>query len=231
MTPALRASLLLVIGAAAASSPDVVELPALRLAIGSEGQPDERPVHEVSLPAFAIDRQEVRLSAFKAVLPGGAGAGPDHPVVGVTWDEADTYCRAKGGRLPSEEEWERACKGTSGGPYPWGAGDDRPAAWWIEEKYGKYGLLPGITTQVRGDPSTFSPEGVEDLAGSVWEWTSSRYHREGYAHPELAEDSPWRVIRGGSYANLPSYATCTHREPARPDEPRLTLGFRCVYSR
>lgn len=216
---------------AGAWAPDVVELPATRFVRGSARQPDEGPERELSLPAFAIDRREVRLGDYRALYPGGVGLGPDHPVVGVTWAEADAWCRARGGRLPTEEEWERACKASSGGPYPWGEGQDRPALWWEESQYGKYGLLPGIVTQPRGDPSTFSPEGVEELAGSVWEWTSSRYHRESYRDPALAEQSPWRVIRGGSYANLPSYATCTHREPARPDEPRLTLGFRCVYSR
>lgn len=217
--------------AAAPAAPDVVELPAVAFSMGSETQPDESPVHTVSLPAFAIDRREVRLVEYQSFASGGTGAGPDHPVVGVTWAEAEAFCEARGGRLPTEEEWERACKASSGGPYPWGQGQDRPAAWWEESQYGKYGLLPGIMTRPRGDPSTSSPEGVEELAGSVWEWTSTGYHRDGYARPELARGSPWKVIRGGSYANLPSYATCTHREPARPDEPRLTLGFRCVYPR
>lgn len=218
--------------ALAAPAPlDVVELPATTFTLGSERQPDEGPPRALSLPAFAIDRREVRLGDYRALAPGGVGLGLDHPVVGVTWAEADAHCRARGGRLPTEEEWERACKANSGGPYPWGEDPRRPALWWEESAYGKNGTLPGIVTLPRTDPSTFTPEGVEELAGSVWEWTSSRYHRDSYARPELAEQSPWRVIRGGSYANLPSYATCTHREPARPDEPRLTLGFRCVYPR
>lgn len=210
-----------------AAAPDTVLLPQVTFTMGSDAQPDERPPHAVTVAALRMDRREVRLSAYAALASDGRGAGPDHPVVQVTWDDADRYCRAQGGRLPTEEEWERACKASSGGPYPWGAGTDRPAAWWEEERYGKYGLLPGIATQTRGDPSTFTPEGIEDLAGSVWEWTSSVYRRDTYQNP--GGTSPWRTIRGGSYANLPSYATCTHREPARPDEARLTLGFRCVY--
>lgn len=228
-----RVPLLLLLAGPALGTParDVVELPATRFSMGSPRQPDEGPIHEVAVGAFAIDRREVRLGDYRAFAPGGVGLGLDHPVVGVSWEEADAYCRAQGGRLPSEEEWERACRASSGGPYPWGEGLDRPALWWEESSYGKYGTLPGIVTLPRTDPKTFSPEGVEELAGSVWEWTSSRYHRDSYRDPALAASSPWRVIRGGSYANLPSYATCTHREPARPDEPRLTLGFRCVYSR
>lgn len=212
-----------------AAARDVVHLPARTVTIGSEVAPDEQPAHTVSLPAFDIDRREVRLEAFHHVSSGGTGAGPDHPVVGVSFEQASAYCAAQGGRLPTEEEWERACKSTTGGPYAWGEGASEHAAWWEEERYGKYGLLPGITTTPRSDPSTHTPEGVEDLTGSVWEWTSSRYHRDSYRDPGAAAASPWRVIRGGSFANLPSYATCSHREPARPDEPRLTLGFRCVY--
>lgn len=224
--------LLLLGGVALAAEPaSVVELAAGTFSIGGGEQPDEQPVREVRLGAFAIDRREVRLGEYRASASGGVGLGPEHPVVGVSYAEAEAWCRARGGRLPTEEEWERACKAGSGGPYPWGKGKDRPAVWWDEARYGKHGLLPGLATLPRTDPSTWTPEGVEELAGSVWEWTSSRYHREGYARPEAAAQSPWRVIRGGSYANLPSYATCTHREPARPEEPRLTLGFRCVYPR
>lgn len=222
--------LLLTALASAQPPADAVVLPATDFTMGSPRQPDEQPEHPVTVPAFAMDRREVRLGDYRAFAPGGTGAGPDHPVVGVRYEEAARYCAAKGGRLPSEEEWERACKASSGGPYPWGEGTDRPAVWWEEERYGKYGLLPGLATRAEPDPTTLSPEGVAELAGSVWEWTATPYDRDAYQHPgEPAPDSPWVVIRGGSYANLPSYATCTHREPARPDEPRLTLGFRCVY--
>lgn len=219
----------LLLAARAAGSADVVRLRALTFTMGGDAQPDERPAHRVSLPAFSIDRREVRLGDFNVYAQGGTGAGLDHPVVNVSWEAASGYCAAHGGRLPTEEEWERACRSTRGGTYPWGEGANPHAVWWEEERYGKYGLLPGITTVAQGDPSTRSAEGVEDLSGSVWEWTSSGYHRDSYKDPSLAANSPWKVIRGGSYANLPSYATCSHREPARPDEPRLTLGFRCVY--
>ena len=229
----LLGALVLAAGAAPPSpaprAEGVVRLPALTVQMGSARQPDEQPVHAVSLPAFSIDRREVRLAEYSAFDPGGTGAGPDHPVVYVSFSQASAYCAHRGGRLPTEEEWERACKSTRGGTYPWGEGPNPAAVWWEEEKWGKYGLLPGITTVAEPDPSTATPEGVYELAGSVWEWTTSGYHRDSYADPSKAQNSPWKVVRGGSYANLPSYATCTHREPARPDEPRLTLGFRCVY--
>ncbi len=230
--PALVALALIAVLAAAraeGTAGGVVQLAARTFTMGGETAPDEQPTHAVSLPAFAIDQREVRLDEFNRFASGGTGAGLDHPVVNVSWEDANAYCASRGGRLPTEEEWERACKSTTGGPYAWGEGTSAHAIWWEEERYGKYGLLPGITTLPSTDPSTWTPEGVADLTGSVWEWTSSRYHRDSYKDPRLAEQSPWRVIRGGSFANLPSYATCSHREPARPDEPRLTLGFRCVY--
>lgn len=231
MTPLAAACWILWSWAAGSGPPtDVVWLPAVTYPMGSERQPDERPIHPVTVPAFGLDRREVRLAEYRAFAPGGYGAGPNHPVVGVTYAEAEAYCQARGARLPSEEEWERACAASSGGPYPWGAGADRPAVWWIESQWGKHGLLPGITTTETADPSTASPEGVLELAGSVWEWTSSAYHRDSYTDPSLARGSPWKALRGGSYANLPSYATCSHREPARPETSRLTVGFRCAWS-
>lgn len=218
--------LLSTLRAGAPPPPDTVLLPAGTFTLGSTRQPDEQPLREVTLPALRIDRTEVRLETWRALAMGGHGLGPNHPVVGVTWAEADAFCRARGGRLPTEAEWERACRGGSGGPYPWGEGADRPAVWWDEVKLGKYGHLRGISTVEQPDPSTATPEGVLELAGSVWEWTSSDYQRNPSA---TTSASPWKVLRGGSYANLPSYGTCTHREPARPDAARLTVGFRCVY--
>jgi iron(II)-dependent oxidoreductase len=207
---------------------DVVLLPAVEFQMGSTREPDEQPVHRVSVSAFRVDRREVRLDEFRRVMgEAGAARAANHPAVQVSYADAVTYCESQGGRLPTEQEWERACH-TDARIYPWGDEQDRPAAWWNESVYGKYGFLPGIMTQESSDPSTYSAEGVEDLAGSVWEWTSSSYHRDSYAGADVSE-SPWKVIRGGSYANLPSYATCTHREPARPEAVRMTLGFRCVY--
>ncbi|MFH1464024.1 MAG: SUMF1/EgtB/PvdO family nonheme iron enzyme [Pseudomonadota bacterium] len=205
-------------------------------------------VEPASGAPFGIDRAEVDLAAFErfaasgyqqpelwsaegrawlASHPGGAGPavrasgrGVEHPVVAVTWYEAEAFCRWRGGRLPSGAEWRRAACGEGGGPYPWGAGEPEGIAWFDE---GKYGMVERVATA----PATVQAEalrsrdGLLHAAGNVWEWTTEAWPG--------APDGPWKVLRGGSYANLPSYCSCGHEEPARPDEPRLTAGFRCAY--
>lgn len=237
---------------------DPVDVPAGSFRMGGGRAPDEATAREVALPAYRIDRTEVTIAAFEAFVaaggyaedrwwhpdagpwreahPEGAGAAaraagraPDHPVVAVTWWEADAYCRSTGGRLPTEAEWERAACGrdAAGAPtrYPWGDGEDFHAAWYKE---GKFATLAGVRTEPAAvqDPALASPVGLLHAAGNVWEWTADAYDARG----EAASSSPWRTLRGGSFANLPSYCTCTHREPAAPDDVRLTIGFRCAAS-
>ena len=90
--------------------------------------------------------------------------GPDQPVVGVSWYEADAFARSLGMRLPTEAEWERAARGDDGRIYPWG--DE-----WVPEyavhRGGKRHTLP-----VGSIPENRSPHGLLDCAGNVWEWCS-----------------------------------------------------------
>lgn len=239
-----------------------VPIPAGSFRQGSGRAPDERPVREVTLAAYRIDATEVSVAEFEAFADAGGyrdpawwspegrewlaahdgGAGPaarrsnratDHPVVAVTWFEADAYCRWKGGALPTEAQWERASCDDDGGRYPWGDGEDFAAAWYKE---GKYGQITSVHTvpAAQQDAALASPFGLLHAAGNVWEWTADAYDARYYGDapatdPRNDDDRPWRTLRGGSYMNLASYCTCTHREPATPDDVRLTTGFRCAY--
>lgn len=228
----------------------VVEIPAGTFTQGSGRGPDD-PQRAVEIAAFGIDRTEVSVAAFEAFAatawqkvalwsaegwswaqanPGGAGAAMraagrpgDHPVVAVTWFEAEAYCRAAGGGLPSESQWERAACGDGGRRFPWGD-DERDAAWYAE---GKLGHLKGVATRAVDDqdPSLASPFGLVHAAGNVWEWTADGYRRDSAAPAE----GSWKTMRGGSYGNLPSYCGCTHREPALPKRVSFSAGFRCAY--
>jgi len=194
------------------------------------------------LASYRIDRGEVSVSEFESFVTAGgylareywsedgwdwiqenkAGAGVlarssnragDHPVVAVTLYEAEAYCRSKGGSLPSAAQWQQAVCGAKG-PYPWGEGIDRKVAWFAE---GKYGKIESVTTwPVHSGEDNASPHGLLHGAGNVWEWTQEQV-------------GDWWVLRGGSFSNLPSYCTCTHKELATPADSRLTTGFRCVW--
>jgi len=162
------------------------------------------------------------------------GRTADHPVVAVTFYEAEAYCRSRGGALPTEAQWERAACGEGGRRFPWGDREDVDAAWYAE---GKFGHLGSVHTRpvTQSDPSLQSPSGALHMAGNVWEWTADWYHRDAYREgpttdPTGPASGTWKTLRGGSYMNLASYCTCSHREPARPERVAYTTGFRCAYS-
>ena len=232
-----------------------IGVPAGAFVQGGGRAPDEQPPRQVTLSAYRLDAEEVTIAAFEEFVrtaanearwwspegwawhqqnPDGAGAAvrradrpPDHPVVAVSWYEADAYCRWQGGQLPTEAQWERAAC-----PSP--PEDSAAVNWYAGSKYGR---VTAVLTQsaTQAAPEARSPLGTVHMAGNVWEWTADWYHRETYAREGAATDptgpeaGTWRVLRGGSYMNLPSYCSCTHREPALPDRIALTVGFRCAY--
>ena len=117
--------------------------------------------------------------------------------------------------------------------YPWGDDSDRT---FRTNDIAKYGLLDSVRTAPvsEQDPALASPVGALHMAGNVWEWTSDWYDRDGTrgdaTDPKGPPQGTWKVLRGGSYMNLPSYCTCTHREPAEPTRVALTTGFRCAWA-
>lgn len=248
---------------AAPPEPDTVLVPAGETVQGQAGLPDAPP-RTVRLSAFRVHRTEVSVARYEDFVaqggygtpelwseggrawleahPEGAGAAArragrdtDHPVLAVTFWEAEAYCAWAGGALPTEAQWERAACGDGERRFPWGDGEEGVTVAWYAG--GKYGHLTEPRTEPVGqaDPSASGPYGALHMVGNVWEWTRDTYHREAWAEGEAATDpvgtreTPWRTLRGGSYMNLPSYSTCAHREPARPDRVAFTTGFRCVF--
>ncbi len=264
MPPRLAVSLCLFLGVAHAAGPaDAVLVPAGETTQGQEGLPDAPP-RSVRLSAFRMDRTEVSIGAFEGFVseggyaevehwseagrawleqhPEGAGGEirasgreSDHPVLAVTFYEAEAYCSWKGGQLPTEAQFERAACGDGERRFPWGDSEEGVSVSWYAG--GKYGHLvePRTVAVDQEDPSAAGPWGILHLVGNAWEWTRDSYHRESWSEGDGATDpvnpqqTPWKTLRGGSYMNLPSYSTCAHREPARPDRVAFTSGFRCVY--
>jgi len=189
------------------------------------GQMDERPQHDVFVPAFHIDRMPVTNAQFRAfaVATGYQAQGiwqsydrpglENHPVRGVSWHDAQAYAKWAGKRLPTEAEWEKAMRGTDGRIYPWGN----------EFDHGR--LAAGELFTVGSFLSGASPYGVLDGAGLVWEWTSSAYA----AYPFNANAAgDLRVLRGGAWMNDRTSMRVTARWGEVPDAFAKSTGFRCA---
>lgn len=200
------------------------------------GDVDEVSVHEVYLNDFYIDIFEVTNALYNVCISDGVCDVPnsgyyqysdysDHPVVNVTWAQADQYCKWRGGYLPTEAQWEKAARGGDERTYPWGEEVDCTKA--------NYRTCVGNTAKIGSYESGKSPYGVYDLAGNVWEWVADWYDDNYYqyspsSNPLGPTSGKYRVIRGGSWSfridDLPAY----NRRESDPDSDRNTIGFRCA---
>ena len=208
--------------------------------------PQEFPQHPVYLDPFEIDIYEVsNVDYLRFVLATGAdwpkfwreSPFPDktalHPVINVSWNEADAYCRWAGKRLPTEAEWEKAARGEDGRIFPWG---NEPAGWMksnIAHTGSKRGFkYPPLADVMRYDKGV-SPYGVYQMAGNVSEWVSDWFDPEYYQRN--LSDNPMgpaigelKVFRGGSWNEDPEVARSAGRNAGAPDHRSYLIGFRCA---
>ena len=218
--------------------PGMVYVPAGEFIMGSdEGDSDEQPVHTVYLDAFYIDRTEVTNAQYRECVEAGACDTPadtryydnadyaQHPVIWVSWNDADAYCRWVGKRLPTEAEWEKAARGTDGRTYPWGEG--------IDCDHAQYGECAGQTVPVGSKSKGVSPYGALDMAGNVWEWVTDWYDSDYYARspfqdPQGPDSGDYRVRRGGSWGSYVWYVRTAFRFYYHPSIAGNLVGFRCA---
>lgn len=208
------------------------------LTMGNDaGEQQERPAHKVAVKAFFIDRNEVTCEEYaKFIAATGRRAPPDwtdgrypddaaqRPVTGVDWDDANAYAAWAGKRLPTEQEWEFAARGTDGRRYPWGNE-------WRPNQANDVSSGLNQTTNVGSFPSGASPFGANDLVGNAWEWTASDYVAyPGGQLPQTELDGNLKVIRGSAFGGDQKHATATFRLgwPMRGAEDYGKTGFRCA---
>lgn len=188
----------------------------------------------VTVAPFCLDTWEVWADAYaKCVAAGrctsvGLGCSDsatygkpgkgNHPVNCVDWNQATDYCAWAGKRLPTEEEWEWAARGAGRGTtYPWGNEPPSNQLCWDGPNNNRRAKGFEATCEVGSYPAGDSPQGVKNLAGGVWEWTSTSY------------DASSRVYRGGGWFNAnPQYVSAANRGWAPPDYRSSSVGFRCA---
>ncbi len=198
---------------------------------------DDLPVRAIHVDAFYLDEHEVTIGEYAAFVKatrhrtppvwpeGKPPAGKERlPVADVSWDDAAAYCAWQGKRLPTEAEWERACRGlVENEKYPWG--DRAPT-----KADARFDGLEGPAA-VCSLPKTRM--GLCEISGNVWEWTADWFGKDYYAaaparNPAGPATGMYRVLRGGSWFDKPNFMTCSHRSWARPAERSPNIGFRCA---
>ena len=218
---------------------EMVLVPEGEFTMGSDdGSADEKPVHQVFLDTYYIDKYEVTNALYKACVDAGVCEEPSdtenynnsqyaqHPVVYVNWNKANEYCEWRGARLPTEAEWEKAARGTDGRTYPWGEE--------IDSSFANYGGNVGDTTPVGSYESGVSSYGAYDMAGNVWEWVSSLYQGYPYSandgREDLLDTSGSRVLRGGAWNSNANGVRSAARDSFDPSVTLNLIGFRCSRS-
>ena len=242
---------------ARSAAPAVVEIPAGCFLMGSpdgEGAANERPRHQACLDSFRLDRFPVSQREYEDsvgtapwnLCAGRACADPDpkSPAWFVTWTEAADFCRRKGGRLPTEAEYEYALRAGDTATYAWGDSLEAACRFANLADLSLARALPGWKVfpcddhdPLVGRIGTRSPNrwGLHDMTGNVWEWTADWYAPDAYErsagrNPRGPESGTGRVIRGGSWMTGPDGARAAYRDGFNP-EGRYTgsIGFRCAY--
>lgn len=211
---------------------DVVDVPATTVIVGpSDWEAEGRvPPRTAVVARFAIDRFEVtagRACAHAEGAPFCDTSDPSRAASGVSFEQARAFCEARGGRLPTEDEWLAAAGGDRPRRYPWGdtGAVCRRAAWGLEE--GPCGEGATGPDTVGAHPEGATPLGIHDLAGNVAEWVEAPC-------PDAEAPCP-RVVRGGSWkTQLATELRTWLRREASAASIRggdRTIGFRCAYDR
>lgn len=229
-------------------TPTWITIPAGSFRMGSDPRAaaspfaNERPQQRVELPSFQISRVPITNRLYHQFVTNSPYPAPGHwpdgcppagsedfPVTYVSWHDAQAFCTWAGVRLPTEAEWEKAARGDEGRWWPWG--DALPDATHCHFNGQAQGMAPAAQSvlPVGQFPQGASPYGVLDMAGNVWEWTSSRYRSYPYRAADGREaltPGGVRVVRGGSYNHDLRQIRCAARDGMAAGVRDVYIGFR-----
>jgi len=229
---------------------DLVKIPGGRFQMGApaweEGRSDnEGPQHSITVPEFWLGKYAVTQSQYQAVM----GTNPSHftengancPVEQVSWHEAVAFCKklsqqaGRTYRLPSEAEWEYACRAGTTTPFHFGATITTDLVNY-DGNY-TYGNGPtGVYRKQTREVGSFSPNafGLYDMHGNVWEWCADHWHGNYDGAPIdgtawlSSDESARRLLRGGSWDDTPRYCRSANRNNLPPVSRDYYIGFRVV---
>ena len=219
------------VGACISVTEGMVSIPAGTFTMGDADNTEKAGM--VTVSAFFMDVTEVTTEAYAACVSNnkctaaktdnscntGVAGRENHPINCVDWNQATAYCAAQGRRLPTEEEWEYAARGTDGRLFPWGNTAPTNQLCWNGAGNDLGAGNRKSTCAVAFFSAGNSPFDLSDMSGNVWEWTSSAY------------GSDHRIYRGASwYGTNPSDVRSARRYGDNPSGQDYTLGFRCAGS-
>lgn len=220
----------------------MVLVPAGKFTRGSTLGEDEKPVRQIYLNGFYMDKYEVTVGQYARYLEATDMEEPPdwgtmnqmhnqrRPVVNVSWEDAVNYCKWAGKRLPTEAEWEKAARGTDGRIYPWG--NEAPTR--LHANYGRKDWDDHLALAPVGSfEAGKSPYGIYDMAGNAWEWVFDWYGLDYYKtgpekNPIGPDKGEEKVVRGGSWLYVSDFLRSAHRFNAQPMNRHFGYGFRCA---
>ena len=240
----------------------MAKVPAGCFTMGAEGVERAQPVHEVCITEpYWIDVTEVSNEQFERfggeaarqpAFPGQEVDRAEQPRTSVTWEEAAAFCQLRGGRLPTEAEWEYAARGPDGWAYPWGSEFDPTRLNFCEQNCPFGGADEGpyftsndghvVAAPVESYPEGASWVGALNMAGNVAEWVADYYNPNYYASsptedPQGPDEGQVHVVKSSPWSwwlDPELYSQAANRYDFIPDSARNpysgTTGFRCVQS-
>ncbi len=211
----------------------------------ANAQSYEYPQHPVNIPAFSMAKYPVTQAQWEAIMGNNPSSfkGANRPVENVNWHEAQEFCQrlsqktGKTYRLPSEAEWEYACRAKTESPFHFGETITADLANY--DASNTYGSGPkGTYRQQTTDVGSFPPNafGLYDMHGNVWEWCADPWHGNYDGAPmygsvwELGGNTQYRVMRGGSWRYVPRFCRGAGRPWVVPVGRNGECGFRVVSS-